>query len=140
MVTGLRRLRPKLAAAWLGMLAMGLNALVPVHLAFDLADALEAPHERHAGAAHQDHVRSFLGALSAHRDHGGASGGHEDRHHHPDCQVCGALGALGVFAAPLLAFLLAPPAREALASPAGVDIALPAAAPAAYFVRGPPLA
>ena len=35
-------------AAWLGVIALGLNALVPVHLAFDLAAALAPGH--HAAA------------------------------------------------------------------------------------------
>lgn len=137
MVTGLRRLRLKLAAAWFGVLAMSLNALVPVHLAFDLVDALPGPHAQHTHSGHEHSFRAILGALAGHHDHSGESSGHHN--HHSDCLVCNALGTLGAFAAPTLAALPLPPATDAPAPAATFDAAPRSAAPTPYFVRGPPL-
>ena len=133
----LKRLRRNAQAAWLGIAALVLNALVPVHLAFDLADALgAAPH--HAGAGWR-----LLARISGH--HGPAD--HHDRsdhdrgHHRPtDCPVCSALGALAGLAPAAPPQLLLPPA------PAGAPAVLPSeeqhagGAVAAYRSRAPPTA
>jgi hypothetical protein len=94
--------RPKVnsIAAWLGICALILNALVPIHLAFDLADALNNEHPDHVGHVGQHHHGSRHGVLAAlvgHRHTDGKSEG-QGHGHHIDCAVCGTLGALGGFA------------------------------------------
>ena len=111
-----RKWRGRIWAARLGLLALALNALVPVHLAFDLADAFEPAHLCGAYAEVGGAERSLLAMLGGHRDADGQS----DKHHkHHACPVCGALGALAG---------LPPPSPTALAVP------LPAGLPAAHFV------
>ena len=80
--------RGRIWAARLGLLALALNALVPVHLAFDLAEAFEpAQHcgtHVEAGGAE----RRLLAMLSGHPEADGTSDEH-GKHH--ACPVCGAL-------------------------------------------------
>ena len=54
-------------AAWLGFLALAVNALVPAHLAFDLAEAL-APARHSAGEEAAGVERQLLALLSGHRE------------------------------------------------------------------------
>src|SRR5690348_11673222 len=98
-----RRRRGTIWAARLGLLALALNALVPVHLAFDLAEVFgPAQHcgsQVEAGAAE----RRLLALLSGHSEADGTSDEH-GKHH--ACPVCTALGALAGFAPPASAALL----------------------------------
>lgn len=135
-----KRRRGRIWAAWLGLIALAVNALVPIHLAFDLAQALaparHAPEEEAGGAE-----RHLLALLSGHRESGGPADDHGRRghRHHHDCAVCSALGALAG---------LAPPAQVALSVPDAVG--LPTALPitqskpvgtaAGYRSRAPPIA
>jgi hypothetical protein len=124
-------------AACFGILALSLNALVPIHLVFDLADALNTGSEEHTG--HHHHGDDWLAALVGHHDAGGKSGGQGDQRH-VNCAVCNTLGALAGFA---------PAAGIALPIPVVVDapIALAEgigdpsrASPASYRSRAPPQA
>lgn len=133
----LRRLRRNGWAAWLGVAALVLNALVPVHIAFDLADAF-APATHEHSAAGDDLQRRLLAALTGHSEP--AHDHDNDHHHRPDCPVCSSLGALGG---------LAPPAHPVLsvalpvaAAPLASAIAewRDGAAVAAYRSRAPPIA
>jgi Protein of unknown function (DUF2946) len=130
----LRTWRGRIWAARLGLLALALNALVPIHLAFDIAEVFEAPQcSAHAEADNAE--RRLLALLSGHRDANGKSDEH-GKHH--ACPVCSALGALAGFV---------PTASTALSTPAPAE--LPTAhflvqterfgAPAAYRSRAPPL-
>jgi hypothetical protein len=92
-----KRRRCSVIAAWLGLLALGVNALVPVHLSFDLADALTGDRLEQASPHHQHDGRDLLAALAGHRGSGDKSGGSGDRSH-IDCFVCGSLSALAGFA------------------------------------------
>jgi Protein of unknown function (DUF2946) len=133
----LRRLNFRAAAACLGVLALLLQALVPVHLTFDLVAAVD---QGRSESAHADRAeRDFLAALSGHHhprnnpDRGGAN-------HHTDCTVCNSLGALGTLAPPLSTAL---PSPVLLASPpefAALPSERSGASPAAYLSRAPPLA
>jgi hypothetical protein len=133
-------------AAWLGLLALAVNALVPVHLAFDLAEALgptpQHPIEDEVGGAE----RQLLALISGHREADGRADEHgrhkhgRDKHGQPhQCPVCSALGALTGLAPPVLVAL---PVSDA----AGLPAALPAAdaepvgTPAGYRSRAPPIA
>ena len=131
----MRMWRGKIWAAQLGLLALALNALVPIHLAFDIAEDFEAPHcSAHAEADNAE--RRLLALLSGHRD---AEGKPEEHGKHHACPVCSAIGSLAA---------ITPPAPAALSLP--LPAGLPAAhsvirakrvgAPAAYRSRAPPLA
>ena len=130
----MRTRRGKIWIAGLGLLALVLNALVPIHLAFDIAETLEAP-QCSAHAQVDNAERGLLALLSGHRHANGKSDEH-GKHH--ACPVCSALGALAAFV---------PPASAALSGPAPTD--LPTAhfvvqtqrfsVPAAYHSRAPPL-
>ena len=119
---------------WFGLLALVLNALVPIHLAFDIAEALEAP--RCSAHAESDNAEQRLLALLS--GHHGANGKSDEHGRHHACPVCSALGALAGSV---------PPDATALPIPAPGN--LPTAhflvqaerfgAPAAYRSRAPPL-
>ena len=131
-----RQWRGRIWAARLGLLALALNALVPVHLAFDLAEAFEPSRQCGAHVEVDGAEQRLLALLSGHRESDGTSDEH-GKHH--TCPVCSALGALAGFA---------PPARTALLAlfPVGLPMAHfvtqaeRAGAPAAYRSRAPPVA
>ncbi len=131
-----RQWRGRIWAARLGLLALALNALVPVHIAFDLAEAFEPAHQCGARTEVGGAERRLLALLTGHREVDGAPDEHSKHH---ACPVCSALGALAGFAPP------APTALLAL-SPAGPPTAHTviqaecAGAPAAYRSRAPPVA
>ena len=131
-----RQWRGRIWAARLGLLALAFNALVPVHLAFDLAEAFEP--SQHCGAQVEagGAERRLLALLSGHPEADGTSDEH-GKHH--ACPVCSALGALAGFAPPTPTALL-------VLCPAGLPNAYSvvqaerAGGPAAYRSRAPPLA
>ena len=130
-----RKWRARIWAARLGLLALALNALVPIHLAFDIAEAFE-PAQR-CGAAEIDGAeRHLLALLSGHRGADGRSDEHTKHHARP---VCSALGALAGLALPAPTALLVP-------MPGGLPVthfviqADRFGASAAYRSRAPPLA
>jgi hypothetical protein len=125
-------------AAWLGLIALALNALVPVHLAFDLAEALATARQPRAHAMVHSAEWRLLALLIGHRAGDGRS---EDpgKDRGIACPIYGALGTLAGLA------LTAPPP---LSLPLALAIAtvlpviadeLPAAPPAAYRSRAPPV-
>jgi hypothetical protein len=141
----MRRIGPRWlrAAAWLGVFALGLNALVPIHLAFDLAEALEPLHRTATGLAGNDPDQQLLGLICGHRDDSGEAdhhGRHDDSHHHADCPVCSAVGTLAALALPTAAVLPVPAAMAAPRNPSGMATALAGDRPAAYRSRAPPVA
>ena len=131
----MRTWRGRIWAARLGLLALVLNALVPIHLAFDIAEAFEAPRcSAHAEA--DDAERLLLALLAGHRDAKGKSDEH-GKHH--ACPVCSALGALAGFVAPAAAALAAPAPAALLAAHFLVQTGS-SRPPAPYHSRAPPLA
>jgi hypothetical protein len=130
-----KKSRSTIWAAWLGFLALALNLLVPIHIAFDLAQVVGDPAPCSAHAEGDDAERHLLALLTGHRDAGDKSDEHGKTH---ACPVCSALGALAGFTPP------APPALS-LPAPAGLPAAHfiiqaeRVAAPAAYRSRAPPL-
>lgn len=133
------RLRFGIFAAWLGVIALGLNALVPVHLAFDLAHALDPDHAEGAAADH-DLVRCLLTLLTGHHDEDAADHPPNKPGHHDDCAVCGAIGTLAGFAPTAVVLLAVPIPTYAMPRPA-LEVGAPHPAPAAaYRSRAPPLA
>ena len=132
------RLRSRGIAVWLGVIALALNALVPIHLAFDLADSLAPRHDGEDAAAH-DAFRHMLALLVGHdsdNDHAPSNTGH----HHDHCAVCGAIATLAGFA-PAAVVLLAVPTSVYAATLSLATPAAPRAAPLiAYHARAPPVA
>ena len=130
----MRTLRGRIWAARLGLLALVLNALVPIHLAFDIAEALEAPQcSAHAQVERPE--RQLLALLSGHHH---ANGKAEEHSKHHACPVCSSLGTLAGFVPPALAALSAPapatlPTTHFLVQTGRFDV------PAAYRSRAPPL-
>jgi hypothetical protein len=131
-----RKWRGTIWAARLGLLALALNALVPVHLAFDLAEASEPTHLCGTDAEVDNGERQLLALLSGHRGADGRPEEHGKRH---ACPVCSAIGSLAVFTPP-------PPAALSAPLPAGLPAGLgviqgePVGAPGAYRSRAPPVA
>ena len=136
-----RSRRGTIWAAWLGLLALAVNALVPVHLAFDLAEALAParhPADEEAGGAEH----RLLALLSGHREaessadeHGKHDRGHR---HHPECPVCSAFGALTGLALPAPVLLPIADATGLTAALPATEIE-PAGAPPGYRSRAPPI-
>ena len=131
-----RQWRGRIWAARLGLLALALNALVPIHLAFDLAEAFEPAQHCGAHVELDGTEQRLLALLSGHRETGGTSDEH-GKHH--ACPVCSALGALAGFAPPAPTTLLFLSA-VGLPTEHPLSQAERAGAPAAYRSRAPPLA
>jgi Protein of unknown function (DUF2946) len=138
------RLRLGAIAAWLGVIALSLDALVPIHLAFDLAHALEtAAHRGGSSAAERDFSERLLTLVTGHHDEDTASGGKTsspDKHHHPDCAVCSSLGTLAGFAPAAIVPPSIPIRVEAPILLAAIASEPPAAPATAYRSRAPPIA
>jgi Protein of unknown function (DUF2946) len=142
-----RKLRGTTWAARLGLLALALNSLVPIHIAFDLAEALGPARHRTAHAHTHAEVgsveRHVLALLTGHgeADHEPGEHGEHGKHHGNDCPVCSALGALAGFTPPVPAAVVAAPvlARLPTTLPAieGEPLGVFAAA---YRSRAPPAA
>ena len=130
------RLRLRVAAAWLGVLALGLNALVPVHLAFDLANAAAGQHQQ--SDAPRDFLHALLTLVIGHHDPDGGESSDKSRHH-DECAVCGAAATLAGFALAAAVLFSTPviAGRSALRTPCAQ--APRKAAVAAYRSRAPPL-
>jgi hypothetical protein len=127
----------KAIAAWLGILALNVNALLPVHLAFDLADALAGERHEQACPWHQHDGRHLLAALAGHHDSGGKSGAPSNRSH-IDCFVCGSLSALAGFAGSAGIALPTPTLVDTRMSLAAATVELRGASTFAYRSRAPP--
>jgi len=122
-------------AARVGIFALALNALVPIHLAFDLGEALAPAHH---DDSHGLEWRA-IAALIGHDAHDADADDH-GTHHDSTCPVITAFGALtGVVAA--TAPMLAQPVVVATADlPTLTADQLATVATAAYRSRAPPLA
>ena len=135
-LTGSQRLRRASWAIWLALLALGLDVLVPIHLALDLGEAFGSPYRAASGAVKHSLEWRLLALATGHDTGDGKPDGD---HGHPICPAFAALGALGGFATVAASALPAPVLAEALppfAAPAGTPDRAPAAA---YRSRAPPL-
>jgi hypothetical protein len=132
------RLRLGAVAVWLGVVALGLNALVPIHLAFDLAHSLTPGHRDDDSAAGHDFVRCLLTLLTGHHHEDESRSSSGNGHHHSDCAVSSAIGTLAGFAPAGVTPLAVPPHSYVL-TPLAADSGAPHRAPlAAYRSRAPP--
>jgi hypothetical protein len=133
---GWKWLRRATWVIWLAVAALGLNGLMPIHLAFDLGEALRLTQH----AACQSGRRGLewrLFALAIGHDAGDSKP--DADHHHPTCPAFAALGALAGFAkvaAPTLPLPATIEQAPAFAFAAGKLAPIPAAA---YRSRAPPL-
>ena len=92
------RLRLGAIAAWLGVIALSLDAIVPIHLAFDLAHAFQTTtHREDSSPAGHDFSWRLLALVTGHQDADGKDGSHV-KHHRENCPVCSSLGTLAGFA------------------------------------------
>jgi hypothetical protein len=125
----LRRLRKCGAAAWLGLIALAIQTLLPIHLAFALAQ----PASAHSHAEHA----AYLARHAAHQHDAPAPASH----HHQLCPICvsahAGASAIALPAEPPAAPL--PSAANRLGAPESDTLALPAIAAAAYRSRAPPV-
>jgi Protein of unknown function (DUF2946) len=128
--------RGRIWAAWLGLTALVLNALVPVHIAFDLAEAFGGAPLCSAHSEFHNAEWRVLALLSGHRDADGPA--HQQGKHHK-CPVCSALGTVAGLAPPMAA-PLSIPVRDGLPAALSADQAETVAAPAGYHSRAPPVA
>lgn len=128
-------LRRRRLSAWLAVLALGLNALVPIHLALDLGEALSAA--RYGPPAGRHGLEWRLLALAA--GHAPGDGKPDADSHRPVCPACGALGALGGFATVAGPALLVPAVLTVPPMPAALAEETAPGPAAAYRSRAPPL-
>jgi Protein of unknown function (DUF2946) len=133
------RLRLGAIAAWLGVIALGFNALVPIHLAFDLADALEPGAHRHASQATGHGIEWRLLALVTGHGDADAKPDGPTTHRHADCAVCSALGTLAGFAPAAAAKLPTSVIVEASTALAAIKSEPHGKPPTAYRSRAPPV-
>jgi Protein of unknown function (DUF2946) len=134
------RLRLGAIAAWLGVIALSLDALVPVHLAFDLAHAFETgTHWKDSSPAEHDFSWRLLALVTGHQDADSKAGSHV-KHHREHCPVCSSLGTLAGFAPAATAPLSVPIRVETPILLAAIASGPPAAPATAYRSRGPPIA
>jgi hypothetical protein len=135
----LGRLRRARWAAWLATVAVILNTLVPVHLAFDLAESFDTAHQHEADAPGRGLEWRALVLLTGH-DADDRKPVHHGKAHEITCPVCTALGSLGGIA-PVAGPVLSVPATIAVSNAfAAVDDAPATATTGAYRSRAPPLA
>jgi hypothetical protein len=135
------RLRLGAIAAWLGMIALGFNALVPIQLAFglaiDLAHARECGHHEGAPAARHSPGWWVLALLTGHDETADPSHSHKGLHPTVGA-VCAAIGTPAGFTPPAVAALPLPASlAEAAVSVVVAENQLPAT-PSAYRSRAPP--
>src|SRR5215470_19809031 len=124
-------------AAWLGLLALALNATLPVHLAYDLAVAFGPTH---AAPAHTTQPLAGHEGHDRHHHHHNDQPAQPAHDHDKACQFCAAAVTLAGFAPASVAVLPTPPASAlALVAPATSQFALKAT-PSAYRSRAPPVA
>jgi hypothetical protein len=125
-------------AARAGILALLLNALVPVHLAFDLDQALESTLCHAPGSEHHSLQWRVLALLIGHPVHD-ANDDHGGEHHGATCPVIAAFGALTGLVT-TTAPTLPHPIAVAAVDPTTPAVDPPTIVPAvAYRSRAPPI-
>lgn len=136
------RLRHNGWAAGLGVVALALNALISVHLAFDLTEALgRSPHSHDHARAHGFEWH-LLAALSGHVPHAhdhDHDQGHHGTAHHPNCAVGSSLGSLAGLLIGSHPGLSAPLSVAAAPDVAALFEVYQRAPAPAYRSRAPPL-
>jgi hypothetical protein len=142
---GMRRSRPRAGAiaAWLGVIALCLDMLVPIHFAFGLAtgvaDARECGH--YEGSAPPSHDAAWWALALLTGQQPGTDPSHSHAGFHPAAAVfCGATGVLAGFTPPIAAALPVPPQLENPRATIVVATNPAQTLPAGYRSRAPPQA
>lgn len=123
-------------AARAGILALALNVLLPIHLAFDLAEEL-APAHRTTEPEHHSVEWRVLAALIGHDAHDADDTDDHGHHHDATCPVIAAFGALTglvtttapTIAQPIAVAILDPPVPDAIQSAETPSVAYRSRAP-----------
>lgn len=126
-------------AARAGILALALNALVPIHLAFDLGEELAPAH--HGATEPERHSIEWrvLAALIGHNAHDADDTDDHGHHHDATCPVIAAFGALTGLMTTTVPTIAQPIAIATVDTPAPAAIQSADAPPVAYRSRAPPL-
>lgn len=125
-------------AARAGILALALNALVPIHLAFDLAEELAPAHHSTAEPEHHGIEWRVLAALIGHDAHDADDTDDHGQHHDATCPVIAAFGALTGLVTTTVPTIAHPIAVVRVDLPAPT-VSRPVDAPSvAYRSRAPP--
>jgi hypothetical protein len=136
------RLRVGAIAAWFGVVALALNALVPIRfvygLAFGFVDARECGHYEGQAVARQDPGWWVLALLTGYDETRDPSHAHKGLHPAAGA-ICGVVGSLADFV-PAAATATPSPLRfaELRRSPAASENLPSGTVAAAYWSRAPP--
>lgn len=125
-------------AAWLGLASLVFNALVPIHIAFDFAEALDQHHHEAKDTAPHSLEWRLFALATGHFGHDDEAD-HHGKSHHNSCPVCSSLSTLAGFAPTAIAALPVPAPITA-----SIAVALTAdnhdgVRTAAYWSRAPPV-
>lgn len=122
----------------LGLFALAINLLVPIHVVFDLAESIQTPQQIEVASKTRSlEWRVFALLTGHHLDRADSS--HGGQGNDPLCPVCSAAGTLAAFvsvAGPALPALICQPISNPFATEYAVHVA---SALTAYDARGPPL-
>ena len=136
------RLRLEVIVAWLGVIALGCNALIPVRFAFDLG--LDLAHARQCGHYEGPPVTHdagwWLRGLLAGQDQTADPLSSHNGFHPALSTPCGAIGTIAAFAPPPAGSLAIAVFKSALEPPRIEPSAPRLAFLAGYRSRAPPLA
>ena len=125
-------------AARAGILALALNALVPIHLAFDLAEEAAPAHHSTTESEHHSVEWRVLAALIGHDAHDADDADDHGHHHDATCPVVAAFGALTGLVSTTMPTIAQPIAVARVDLPA-LAVSQPVDAPSvAYRSRAPP--
>jgi len=125
-------------AARVGILALVLNALVPIHLAFDLAEELAPTHHGATEPEHHSVEWRVLAALIGHDAHDADDTDDHGHHHDATCPVVAAFGALTGLVTATVPTVVQPIAVATVDPPAPAAIQSANAPSIAYRSRAPP--
>jgi len=127
-------------AARAGILALALNALVPVHLAFDLGEELAPAHHGDAETEHHAFEWHVIAALIGHGAHDADDTDDHGHHHETTCPVIAAFGALTGLVTTTVPTIAQPIVVATVDRPAPAAVQSPDAPTVAYRSRAPPRA
>jgi GAF domain-containing protein len=135
----LARSRRRVGVRWAaraGILALVLNAFVPIHLAFDLGEALAPAHHDERHGLEWRAIAALIGHAANDADDDDDHG----HHHEATCPVIAAFGALTGLVTATVPTLAQPIAVAVVHSAVASEAAVVLVRAAAYRSRAPPLA
>jgi hypothetical protein len=133
---GLRGFRKLREAAWFGLLALCIQAYIPVHLANDIAHAVEDVLAADAWLLDAP----AAAAVAAHDDGEPSHSGGHSHPSHRDCALFLAAPGASAFVLPVLLELRQPAVATTAVAIAFTEAVRATPCPASYASRAPPLA